>query len=349
MSKNITILEGGSTKQMTAEKLKIDLYGGGSSYWVPEDETRLTTKNITENGTYIAEDDGYYGYSEVTVNVQEGSGVVTGLDPDGSGDWSAAWIDPTTGDIVIRKVPSSIRVVVPPSKTSYQGGETINYSGIVVKAYLESGEEWGTVPFNELIFPVSNASDLQGTEWTNGAGVNAYLLATHATTCRVRVYLIWQESTSYTDEIVTGSIDNHPTALGSSGISYMLLTKYDGTVYGLCISGERGVLGFRYYDSDDVKGWYHLMSTGFAGDNVFNNVATIDANIAEYFNNVPESTSDPSSAVASDFHSAQTIPVQWQRTGDKRLLEASFQIEITDVIIDISDFSGEGESGSHGF
>jgi tetratricopeptide (TPR) repeat protein len=38
MSKNITIQEGGTAKQFTAQKLQTSLVGGGTQLWVPEDE-----------------------------------------------------------------------------------------------------------------------------------------------------------------------------------------------------------------------------------------------------------------------------------------------------------------------
>ena len=110
MSKNITIQEGGVGKAMTADKLKTDLQGGGTCLWVPEDETRLTTKYITENGTYKAADDGYYGYSEVIVS---GQGTATGTD--GDGDEAVAYTDPGTGELVVDKVPSSIKVITLPT------------------------------------------------------------------------------------------------------------------------------------------------------------------------------------------------------------------------------------------
>lgn len=149
MSKNITIQEGGIGKQLTVDKLKTDLVGGGSCLWVPEDERQLISKYISENGTYRASDEGYYGYSEVTVS---GVGSVTGKDPDGSGDDATATVDPETGEIVITKQPSNIEVITPPTNPYgiYQDGQTIVKDGMVVKAYLESGGEYGTVPNGEI-------------------------------------------------------------------------------------------------------------------------------------------------------------------------------------------------------
>ena len=161
MSKNIIIQEGGVSKQLTADKLKTNLVGGGTCLWVPEDEMRLGTKHISEDGTYKASDDGYYGYSEVTVS---GIGTATGKDPDGSGDDAKATVDPETGEIVITKLPYSISVVTPPTVTQYNDGATIDFSGMVVKGYLKSGNLWtdsshpdGVIPISELTLPVTTA------------------------------------------------------------------------------------------------------------------------------------------------------------------------------------------------
>lgn len=50
MSKSIVIQEGGIGKQLTVDKLKTDLVGGGTCLWVPEDSTNLGTKHISEGG-----------------------------------------------------------------------------------------------------------------------------------------------------------------------------------------------------------------------------------------------------------------------------------------------------------
>lgn len=157
MSKNIVIQEGGIGKQLTVDKLKTNLVGGGSCFWVPEDSINLGTKHISENGTFQASDDGYLGYSEVTVS---GVGSVTGKDPDGSGDDATATIDPETGDIVLEKIPSSIEVITPPTNPygTYIDGQTITKDGMVVKGYMASGGLWGVVPNGEITLDPSTAT-----------------------------------------------------------------------------------------------------------------------------------------------------------------------------------------------
>lgn len=69
-TKEITITENGTTTEDVAEyanaEITVDVPGGAST---------LTTKTITENGTYNASSDNADGYSSVTVNVPQPSGT----------------------------------------------------------------------------------------------------------------------------------------------------------------------------------------------------------------------------------------------------------------------------------
>ena len=158
MGKNIIIQEGGVGKQLTADKLKTNLVGGGTCLWVPEDETRLGTKYISKNGTYKASDDDYYGYSEVTVS---GIGTATGTGEDGE---THQYTEDGDGGIIDTILPDSIVVESPPTVTEYSDGATIDFSGMVVKGYLKSGDLWtdsshpdGIIPISELTLPVTTA------------------------------------------------------------------------------------------------------------------------------------------------------------------------------------------------
>lgn len=173
MSKNIVIQEGGIGKQITADKLKTNLVGGGACLWVPEDGTRLGTKNISENGTYKASDEGLYGYSDVTVN---GIGKASGTGADGE---QHEYAEDGSGGITDTILPSSILVVMPPTVTQYADGAIIDFSGMVVKAYLRSGNVWsdsahpdGVIPISELTLPVTTASKSE----TSGASATSSLI-----------------------------------------------------------------------------------------------------------------------------------------------------------------------------
>lgn len=157
MSKNIVIQEGGIGKQLTVDKLKTNIVGGGTCLWVPEDSTQLGTKYISENGTYRASTDGYYGFSEVTVS---GVGTATGKDEDG--DDAQTTVDPETGDLTTKKIVESIAVVSPPTVTSYQDGAAIDFTGLSVHGYSTTGKDLGEIPVSNLIFPETHADYSKG-------------------------------------------------------------------------------------------------------------------------------------------------------------------------------------------
>lgn len=174
MSENIIIQEGGVGKQLVVDKLKTDHVGGGSCLWVPEDSVQLTTKHITENGTYRASTDGYYGYSEATVSIPN-VGTATGTDSDG--DEAVAYTDPETGELETDKVPSSIKVITPPTNPYgiYKDGQTINTDGMVAKAYYKTGGEYGTVPNGEVTLNPTTAIYDESTDIPGGEQVETDL------------------------------------------------------------------------------------------------------------------------------------------------------------------------------
>ena len=167
MSKNVSILEGSKAKSVnTVSRLVTDLQGGGLATWVPEDERIIKQKFISKNGSYLAETDSVYGFSKITVNVAGGAAGYTAptitddeygpLTPDpsatpelippiaGGVGSSIVGIDPTTGNKYIatvgpngtiekKKIPSAIRVLMPPAKTTYTEGERINYAGLMIE------------------------------------------------------------------------------------------------------------------------------------------------------------------------------------------------------------------------
>ena len=67
---NITLLGASYTDVPAVDLPKT---GGGTVRFYEDEPSDLGTKTITLNGTYDAEDDNVDGYSEVTVNVQNGA------------------------------------------------------------------------------------------------------------------------------------------------------------------------------------------------------------------------------------------------------------------------------------
>ena len=285
MSKYITIQEGGQGKQITADKLKTNVVGGGTCFWVPEDEVQLTTKYVHENGEYSAEDDGYYGYSKFVVSVAGGNGSagadglptgdvpsggigssVIGTDPD-SGDTNVVGVD-ENGNLVTTVLPSSISVITPPSKTSYNDGGVLDPSGIEVQAYLSSGEIWsdnshpnGIIPISELTFnPIqadidmaSNSYEIKNPEsigvngpfyfskvsvgdlWDNSVDPNAYVKSMTGTPLisianAAGGWVVWRLISSGPFTVTTERKNGtYPATYGGSATQYSGRTIYLGS------------------------------------------------------------------------------------------------------------------------
>lgn len=326
MSKNITIQEGGVAKQLTVDKLKTNLVGGGTCLWVPEDGTQLGTKHISENGTYKASDDGYYGYSEVTVS---GIGSVSGKDPDGSGDDAMATIDPDTGEITINKLPSSIAVVTPPTITNYTDGATIDFRGMVVKAYVKSGELWtdathpnGVIPISELVLPVTTADkgESYSDKWSDGRGVNATLVS-----YTEHWDLKWDKKTLVQKWIsqTLGTKNGLPAMMGGDGPTQFFATMYSGSIYVWGSTANRALNTYTYDPGREFDKW--KLATG---RNSYSGNGELHAFMAmEEFTQIASSTVAPTGTESlSPISAEQSIPVQWTRPGDGAILETSFEI-----------------------
>lgn len=325
MSKNITIQEGGLAKQITADKLKTNLVGGGSCLWEPEDDTNLGTKHISENGTFRASDDGYFGYSEVTVS---GVGTATGTDPN-TGEEKRVSADPETGNLEETIIPKSIQITTLPTKVNYTNGETIDYSGIVVHAYSSTGRDLGAVPFNELVFPVTIAL-ASGDEWTDGQGLNAMMLyyTPHYTYLYNSQGEITNTYTYYVSDQALGTLNGRQATYGSQeSPATVLATRYEGENYLVSLTGQTyGNLFNRHTHSDtDVwDGWVFAGSSGRVQTGAFRRHG-----FSEYLTDLPSSTVDPTTVDPSALHAIQTIPVQWPSADAGTTLETSFTINVT--------------------
>lgn len=331
MSKNITINEGGVAKQLTVDKLKTNLVGGSTCLWVPEDGVHLTTKNITENGTYKASDDGYYGYEQVTVNVA-GVGTVTGKD--GDGDEAVVHADPDTGELVTDKVPSRIEVVTPPTNPYgiYTNGQTISTTGMVVKAYLASGAEYGVVPNAEITINPTTAvydasTDTGGVvddfpDYASGGTIESF--------CSLQAVL--QTALSKIPTAYTFSDAGFPSLGGKVGYvvvstssnafqgkSPLSIYIFDGLSVGDSISGSVTATvvrtnGIRAHDGEEI---------------VITYVDTIASSNVPFIGEKTDSQNWYGSninAIASQPGSHQTITVSWPRPHDGKVLETTFEI-----------------------
>ncbi len=331
MSKNITIQEGGVAKQMTVEKLKTGLVGGGTCLWVPEDAVTLGRKTIAENGTFAAADDGLYGYARVTVR---GVGRATGTDRDGD---EATTTASSGGALVTKKLPSRLAVDTPPTLTVYADGAVIDFSGMVVKAYLRSGGVWrddahpdGVIPLNELILPVTQAemASAHSNLWTDGAGINVRML-----TYVQRWYIDnnGHECSVYVSE-PTGTWDGYPAMYGSSGgPTQFFITQYDGYIYTMGSTADRYLDNYIYKENAEYNNYYKcVMTTASSGTGPVKKGLSVSTAGGHVNDGIPVSTVKPTGTPSlTPVDACQSVPVQWERPGDGRMLEGAFEITVS--------------------
>lgn len=283
--------------------------------WVPESERQLGTKSVNKNGIYQAKKDGVYGWRSVSVNVPTDQGV-TGTDPT-TGQQVAVGVGPT-GELTETVVPVEIRVITPPSKTTYQNGDVIDYSGIVVHAFDAKGNDLGAVPFNELVFPTTTVGvDINDT-WTDDAGLNAKA-----------IYITphyWEdgygEHVVYVHTPALGSHMGYPATYGNYDTpATVLITRYENGNYGLCI-GPGSVPMYLFTYSNGVWRLWGSSSASAQNDR-FSRIS-----FGDVLSNFPVSTVDPTGVDPSKLHGEHSIPVLWARTGDREILETHFEIVV---------------------
>lgn len=324
MAKNIIIQEGGIGKQLTVNTLKTNLVGGGTCLWVPEDERQLGTKHITENGTYRANDDGYYGYSEVTVN---GVGSVTGRDPT-TGDEVEVHRDPDTGEIVQTVIPTEIRVITPPTNPygTYVDGQTITKDGMVVKAYSSTGAELQTVLIGEITINPTTAVYDESKD-TAGTGTATSNLETAL-----------QQPINYGKRaghrMIDGSYDQYVEAeavasyLANDG-KYMTIFASSRTPCGTIYTSDRQGTSTHSVNGSDYT---YDGKTVYFDTTVYNNGGSWEGyGQLNTYNGTGFISNDAWTMIYGDRHenphgSTQTINVSWPRPGDGAILETSFEI-----------------------
>ena len=336
MSKNITIKEGGAAKQLTVDKLKTNLVSGGTCLWVPEDETNLTTKTITANGTYKASDDGYYGYSEVTVS---GIGTATGTDEDGD---EAVVTTGEGGELEQNKVPSSIVVDEPPVVVGgvYPDGQTIDKEGMVVKAYLKEGglydtEDYpgGVIPIEELTLNPTAAhydeTSHEGESTYDGFGEGPWPLPIK--------YVIGELKAVH----ITGD-DYHLFTYNNGYIALLMDGTFRGDTLFCSTSPGTATIGWQFdasgvpyqtktvdvltpYTYDEKTVYYN--GSGYSG---YNFQAPPGANQIASGNQLDKAKAAWTIiyGIKSVTPNTQTITVSWPRPYDQKILETTFEINV---------------------
>ena len=294
MSKNTVIQEGGTPLNFSADELRTHQVGGGHINWVPKDLCRLTTKTITKDGTYMASNDGYYGYSQVSVS---GIGRATGKK--GNDEYTVTTED---GILVETKIPSNIQVTTRPTITTYGDGAYIDFSGIVVTAYDGSGNSMGVIPFVELQFPITVARISQ-------SGLNSMTEIVGDTFFR-RGLPNKGEPGYYTFywRVISAESPVYTCTRDDSGVCYSAVFSKNYFTVKYIYQNGAGTL-FPSFDEDlGLYVYWDIPSTGYS----------------DYFA-PPIYTYEQIAALAND---GQIIPVQWQRPGDDKILETYFTITV---------------------
>ena len=169
MSKDIIIQEKGVEKTFAGtKKVNTNLFGESSASWIPEDETELTSLEVTENGEYTPS--GYYGFSEVKVNVNEHPEPVLGeIEISENGVYIANSYDLDAFSKVSVSVPAgSILGIYFKQKPQleYFAGETVDLSDAIICARYRDGTEKDVT--EECVFAPSDGSVVpQGIESFN--------------------------------------------------------------------------------------------------------------------------------------------------------------------------------------
>jgi hypothetical protein len=378
MSEGIHILEGGLTRKISpVDKIKTDTTDGNGALWVPNSKAVTGVLHASENGIYIASEDGYEAYSEVIVRVTKDSFDgdtsfedwdyetpdmdLDNWDPETIEDFETdpeafddvfnnedEWkdinkpidtkfkddkisgIDPISGNpmevgldengfLTEKTLPSAIKIEVPPTKTEYSEGDTIDFTGIKVFLLDANGEHFtseeyptGEIPFEELMFPVTivEGSGEEGTIRTDGEGINV-----------IELHGFIEEDPNNPDRIWVsyGTIGGKHIITTNPVIGAILyFTRYGASIYSATNKDNLGTLSIRYDGGS--------MAT-VAPSSLNNLVRTYAA--TEQFSFVPESTSDPENINPESLpsESGTDIPVQWIRS-DGEILEDNFSITI---------------------
>ena len=185
---------------------------------------RLITKSVTKNGTYnITDESGNpYGYSSFTVNVDtsEDSGgdsgasdPITGKDEDGND----AMVEEEDGDVTVTILPTHIKVVVLPTKIFYNRYEEIDYSGIMVYAYVSKmPHSIGTTTTEVLEGSTNPVVSIGGQNVT--ANIGDMILYAPERTGTNDVQLVWDgskwvKSSDYSSEMALWKSKDYPSGL----------------------------------------------------------------------------------------------------------------------------------------
>lgn len=325
MSENIAIEVGGRARNFTADKIRVQQQDSEAlALLVPESSVPLDSLDADVNATYVAADQGLFGYDVVEVNVPgyAGGGGDTIIEPD------------EDGDLIERDLATSIRIRTLPAKLVYSDGETIDTFLMSVAAYGADGQPW----------ELTNASGSE-VKYFNGAIPDAE----------------WSIDPTVADasKAEGGAVSNFeelqdcmPIPYASQVLSYWSYDSY-GEKYPQYRGGPAGSVATCYWEDSANNRVHVVWATADYTASSFH--FTHNGKTVAYGKRVLIGNSHASpqvtpnkSAYAEEIawtmiygtlvSGAQTITVSWPRYGDGKVLTTSFEITVQD----------DGFSGSSG-
>ena len=245
------------------------------------------------------------------------------------------WYPIPTNDLPVR-----IAVTTPPTKTEYNDGEWIDFSGMVVTAYDENGDVWtnaeypdGTIPFNELdITPRKAINALALKKYGDFGGYPLYYTGYSRPDVHDTILEAYESPPIFTKDEINDVVNHQGRLLKNDLFSispsrvgvYILQNHYTtynsaGWAYGDAIihySRTRGKDG-DWYSPGNVD----LFFFGYRG-------TTLTGAIGLEKSTPPGMTS-PMILLTISPELVNKTRIIWQRPGDGQILETSLEITVS--------------------
>lgn len=320
MSDNVAIKEGARAYNFTTDKIRTAQQNSDEPViWVPESTVQLGSLRPSDNGVYLAAAEELYGYGEIVVSVNGAATI---------GD--RAVFPDDSGQLHEENLPHDIVIFRPPKKLKYEDGEKINLGGIVVVAMDADANVWtnprypnGVIPLRELTIDPDHADIESAATIYVGGGINALKL-------NVNIPMYGGPSTvHYRGTSIGIWSTGYPCSYCSTyGPEVLLLTKYNGHIYGAYIEGDNAMDAAAYDPTyPDGDGWHLAGGTSArAGYHKFEY-----GSWEEYMTDVPTSERDPYHESTDDLvakDGIQSVTVTWPRYGDNKALTTTFEINV---------------------
>ena len=329
-----------------------------------KEDIKLISKTIEANGTYRAESDGAYGYSRLSVRVKGGA---TYTDPD-TGQKVTPDPSPDNGSTIVGlnsdgneeavkiidgqkkklELASYIQADTLPSILEYHDGDRIFLSGLVAHGYKADGTPYkGTMEASVLPLHQDDEDDPQYTDDFLPGGI-VFNMPLYADISKAEgggdnvpsdnIFNLASFDFLVNEKLTIRTGESRPVIYEATASSTVYLTYSGGSQSG-SYSGRVGYL-FASESSDlTVNGWDTTRSRTYNGKTVYY-VYDTSANNANIV--TPWITSQYSSGSNNAWRAAwlmvyggyaekkQTITLTWPREGDRKHLQTTYEITVTE-------------------